>query len=175
MKLTTAAVWRLAGIVASGSIVAAIAAISTEPVSAQAAYGSYIGVGPTVGLVNDENGDGQQIGAVIAARYKFLEIPISLRTQAFIGEGTAIVPTISYDIPVNWQTDAYVGAGVAFGSGDTPSPVGDKTSFAIQPGIDYVIPNSNAVLFGNAIIAFDAYRDGGGAAFSLQGGVGLKF
>jgi len=175
MKHLTTKAGQLASIAAGSFMVATIAAIAPEPVLAQAAYGSYIGVGPTLGIANDNNGGGQQVGGVIAVRYKFLEIPISLRTQALIGSGTAVVPTISYDIPLNWQTDAYVGAGVAFGSGDTPSPVGDKTSFAIQPGIDYVIPNSSAVIFGNAIIAFDAYRNGGGTAFSLQGGLGLQF
>jgi hypothetical protein len=30
-------------------------------------------------------------------------------------------------------------------------------------------------IFGNAIIAFDAYRNTGGTALSLQGGVGLRF
>jgi hypothetical protein len=112
---------------------------------------------------------------VIAVRYKLLETPLSLRAQAFIGSGTAVVPTISYDVPLNWQTDAYLGAGAAFASGDSPSPVGDKTSFALQPGVDYIVPNSNTVLFGNAIIAFDAYRNGGGTAVSVQGGVGLRF
>jgi hypothetical protein len=38
-----------------------------------------------------------------------------------------------------------------------------------------MVPNSNTVLFGNAIIAFDAYRNGGGTALSVQGGVGLRF
>lgn len=156
---------------------AAVAALTftAESASAQAAYGSYVGVGPTVGIFEDSRGEGQQIGGVIAVRYKLLEIPVSLRAQALIGSGTAIVPTVSYDIPLNWQTDAYLGAGVAFASGTSPSPVGDKTSFALQPGIDYVVPNSNTVLFGNAIIAFDAYRNGGGAAVSVQGGVGLRF
>lgn len=144
--------------------------------SAQAAYGSYVGVGGTFGINENDLGEGRQLGGVIAVRYKLVQLPISLRAQALIGASPAIVPTISYDIPLNWQTDAYLGAGVSFGSGDrTPSPVGDKTSFALQPGIDYVIPNSNAVLFGNAIIAFDAYRDGGGPAVSVQGGVGLRF
>lgn len=152
-------------------------AIASQPAQAQAAYGSYVGIGPTFGLTNDNTGEGRQIGAVVAFRYKFLEFPVSLRTQALIGDSVAVVPTISYDIPLNWQTDAYVGAGVSFAGtdGTTPSPIGDKTSFAIQPGIDYVIPNSNTVVFGNAIIAFDAFRNGGGPAFSLQGGVGLKF
>lgn len=141
-----------------------------QPAQAQVAYGSYVGVGPTVGL-----SDGGQVGGVIAARYKLLKAPVSFRAQALIGKNTAVVPTVSYDIPLNWQTDAYVGAGLALAGGDTPSPVGNKVSFAVQPGVDYVVPNSNTVIFGNAIIAFDAYRDRGGAAVSVQGGVGLKF
>ncbi|MBD1936535.1 hypothetical protein [Microcoleus sp. FACHB-68] len=159
------------------STTAALGSITTlnsniEPVFAQAAYGSYVGVGGSVGVNGD--GDGTQGAAVVAVRYKLLEVPVSLRAQAFInGDGTAIVPTVSYDIPMNWQTDAYVGAGVSFAGGDTP--VGDKTSFAIQPGIDYSLPNSRLVVFGNAIIAFDAYRKEGGAAVSVQGGLGLRF
>lgn len=148
---------------------------ATTPAQAQAAYGSYIGVGGSISLTSDDNGDGQQIGAVINARYKFLEAPISLRTQAFIGSGTAVVPTVSYDIPVSWQADAYVGAGVSFASGNSPSPVGDQTSFVIQPGLDYAIPNGNTVVFTNAVVAFDAYEAGGGAAVAIQGGMGLRF
>ncbi|WP_445637496.1 Outer membrane protein beta-barrel domain-containing protein [Nostoc sp. DSM 114161] len=143
-------------------------AMSAKPAQAQVAYGSYIGIGPTIGIT-----DGVQIGGVIAGRYKLLEAPISLRAQVLIGNGTAIVPTVSYDVPLNWQADAYLGAGLVF-AGDS-SPVGDKISFALQPGIDYMIPNSNTVLFGNAIIAFDAYRDSGGTAISVQGGIGLRF
>jgi hypothetical protein len=156
---------------------AVVAAIAPEPASAQAAYGSYIGIGPSFGLSTNSSGEGRHIGGVVAARYKLLQLPISLRAQALMGHAAAIVPTVSYDIPLNWQTDAYVGAGVSFAGSDQgrPSPIGDRTSFALQPGIDYVIPNSSAVVFGNAIIAFDAFRDGGGPAFSLQGGVGLKF
>ncbi len=142
----------------------------SQKAQAQVAYGSYIGVGPAIGL-----SEGGQIGGVISGRYKLLEAPISFRAQAFIGQNTAVVPTVSYDIPLNWQTDAYLGAGLVLAGGDTPSPVGNKIAFALQPGVDYVIPNSNTVIFGNAIIAFDAYRNGGGTALSLQGGVGLRF
>jgi len=147
----------------------------TQSASAQAAYGSYIGVGATYGVTEDKNDEGQQVGGFIGARYKLLKAPISLRVQSLIGEGTAIVPTVSYDIPLNWQTDAYVGAGVSFATGESPSPVGDETSFALQPGVDFMIPNSNTVLFGNAIVAFDGYEQGNGTAFSVQGGVGLQF
>ncbi|MBD2277454.1 MAG: hypothetical protein HEQ13_21065 [Dolichospermum sp. DEX189] len=156
------------GIMGIGTVVSLV--VNSQPAQAQVAYGSYVGIGPTVGLT-----DGTQLGGVLAFRYKLLETPISFRTQALIGRGTAVVPTVSYDIPLNWQTDAYLGAGLVLTSGDTPSPVGNKISFALQPGIDYVIPNSNTVIFGNAIIAFDAYRNTGRTALSLQGGVGLKF
>ncbi len=143
---------------------------NSQPAQAQVAYGSYVGIGPTVGL-----SEGSQLGGVLALRYKLLEIPISFRAQALIAESTAVVPTVSYDIPLNWQTDAYLGAGLVLASGDTPSPVGNKIGFALQPGFDYVVPNSNTVIFGNAIIAFDTYRDGNNTAFSVQGGVGLRF
>ncbi len=144
--------------------------VNSQPAQAQVAYGSYVGIGPSVGLSN-----GTQIGGVLAIRYKLLETPISFRAQALIGKGIAVVPTVSYDLPLNWQTDAYLGAGLVLTSGDAASPVGNKISFALQPGIDYVIPNSNTVIFGNAIIAFDAYRNTGGTAISVQGGVGLRF
>lgn len=146
-----------------------------QPASAQAAYGSYVGVGATYGMNRDANGEGRQVGGVLTARYKLLEVPLSVRATALIGSSPAIVPTVSYDVPITWQMDAYLGAGVAFANSDKPSPVGNKTSFALQPGIDYIIPNSNTVIFGNAIIAFDAYRNGGGTAVSVQGGLGFRF
>jgi hypothetical protein len=157
----------LVTVLGAGSVLSL--AISTQPAQAQVAYGSYVGVGATVGLT-----DGIQLGGVLAGRYKLLESPISFRAQALIGN-TAVVPTVSYDFPLNWQTDAYLGAGLVLAGGGNSSPVGDKISFALQPGIDYVVPNSNTVIFGNAIIAFDAYRDSGGTAISVQGGVGLRF
>ena len=151
-------------------------ATSAAPTFAQAAYGSYIGVGGTVGLGGGTN-SGNKAGGVVAVRYRFLQVPISLRAQALISDRTAIVPTVSYDVPLNWQTDVYLGAGAAIqtGNGTTASPVGDKTSFVLQPGIDYSFPNGNLVLFGNAIIAFDAYRNSGGTATSVQGGLGVRF
>jgi hypothetical protein len=150
-------------------------AIAAQPQSAQAqaAYGSYVGVGPAIGLTQG-NTDERKISGLVAGRYKLLEFPASIRAQAFLGSGAAIVPTISYDIPINWQTDAYIGVGAAIHlTGDTP--VGNKSGFAIQPGIDYMIPNSNMVLFGNAVISFDAYKNSSSSAASLQGGVGLRF
>lgn len=165
-----------------GLLIAASAEIAESKVAnAQAAYGSYIGVGGSFGLTDgadaneNENSD---ISAVIAGRYRFMRLPISVRAQALVFTDTnAFVPTVSYDIPINWQTDLYVGAGLAIqdsGSNDDASPIGNQTAFVVQPGVDYMVPNSDLVVFGNAIIAFDAYREGGGTAAALQGGVGLN-
>lgn len=163
--------------VAGAAIAAGTALWGTAPAQAQVAYGSYVGLGAAIGLTSDAaTSEGNNFAVVLAGRYRFLEIPISVRAQAFLfGGDFAIVPTVSYDIPLNWNTDAYVGAGVSFTGGDNPSPVGNQTAFVIQPGVDYMFPNSNLVAFGNAIFAFDAYRDGSNMAISVQGGVGIQF
>lgn len=170
------------GAIALGSLLltTGLGALLAAPASAQAAYGSYVGIGGSFGLTegDDVADEGRSSGGLVAVRYRLLEVPISLRAQVLISERTTIVPTVSYDFPLNWQMDGYVGAGVSFplgGDGNDTSPIGNQTSFVLQPGIDYSLPNSNVVLFGNAIIAFDAYRESGGTAASLQGGVGLRF
>lgn len=163
---------------ALGAALTAVGLMHASPAQAQVAYGSYVGIGGAVGLTNDAaTARGSGFSGVITGRYRFLEMPVSIRAQAFIfGGDFAVVPTISYDIPISWNMDAYVGAGASFaGGGDTPSPVGDKTAFVIQPGVDYMFPNSDMVAFGNAIFAFDAYRQGGNMAISVQGGVGIQF
>jgi opacity protein-like surface antigen len=144
---------------------------------AQPAYGSYIGGGISFGVSEGSvaNNEGRNTSALAAVRYKFLEIPISVRTQVLFGSSTAFVPTVSYDYPLNFDTDIYVGAGVALTNSASNTPVGNKTAFVIQPGIDYTIPNSNLVIFGNVIFALDGYRNGSGTATALQTGVGLRF
>ncbi len=164
--------WVLASVVTSA--IAASGLSQAAPAHAQAAYGSYIGIGPSIGLT-EGGGKGRQVAGVVTARYKFLEAPISGRAQLFIGDSVSLVPTVSYDIPLNWQTDAYIGLGAAIPLGSGVTPVGDRTAFVIQPGIDYALPNSNMVVYGNAIIAFDAYKDTRGTAAALQGGVGIRF
>ena len=87
----------LAIIATTGAVAASIAAsiaIGSTPAQAQAAYGSYIGIGPAVGLT-EGGGKGRQISGVITGRYRFLEAPISARGQIFIGNGISLVPTIS--------------------------------------------------------------------------------
>lgn len=169
------------GLTALGGITIAAGLVFAHPSSAnaQAAYGSYIGIGPSFGVTEGArytNEDSKEVSGVLAIRYKFLEAPISLRTQILIGDGTAVVPTVSYDLPISYRADAYVGVGASIVTNSRDNtPVGNKTSFAIQPGIDYALPNSGFVVFGNAIIAIDAYKEGGNTAVSLQGGLGLRF
>jgi len=138
----------------------AIAFPLQSPAQAQAAYGSYIGIGPALG-------DGE-IGVAINGRYNILEAPISIRGAAFLGEGSAFVPTISYDYPLNFNTEIYVGAGVAFAS--EGSVMGDGTAFVIQPGIDYTQSRNRIVFYGNAIVPI-----GGDTNTAIQGGVGYQF
>ncbi len=137
------------------------------PAQAQAAYGSYVGIGGGIGF-----GENASPALVINGRYKILELPVSIRGTAFIGDGSAFVPTVSYDYPLNFNTELYVGAGASFASDG--SPVGDNTAFVIQPGVDYTMSNSNLVIFGNAIFAIGG-ESGGGTATSVQGGVGYQF
>jgi hypothetical protein len=121
-----------------GTAVVLSLAINNQPVQAQVAYGRYLYRFWSCCLSYDT-----QLGGILAFRYKLLETPVSFRTQALIGKGTAIVPTVSYDLPLNWQTDVYLGAGMVLTSCDSACPVGNKISFTLQPGTDYVVPNSN--------------------------------
>lgn len=137
------------------------------PANAQAAYGSYVGIGGGVGLSGNSD-----FALVLNGRYNILELPISIRGTAFIGDGSAFVPTVSYDYPINFNTEVYVGLGASFASDG--SPVGDNSAFVIQPGVDYTKPNSNLVVFGNAIFAIGGEK-GGGTAAAIQSGVGIQF
>lgn len=131
-----------------------------SPVKAQAAYGSYIGIGPAFG-------DGE-IAVGINGRYNILEVPISIRGAAFLGDGSAFAPTVSYDYPLSFSTDIYLGAGVAFAS--EGSVMGDGTSFVLQPGVDFTSNSSRLVFYGNALIPI-----GGDTTTAVQGGIGIQF
>ena len=158
---------RLIGVAAGLAGGAAIVLLSQAPAKAQAAYGSYIGIGGGFGL-----GDNSDLSLAINGRYNILELPISVRGAAFIGDGSAFVPTVSYDYPLNFNTEVYVGLGASFAS--EGSIVGDNSAFVIQPGIDYTKTDSNLVIFGNAIFAIGG-EDGGGTATAVQSGVGIQF
>ena len=163
----------LGGIIAGGA-----ALVDARPANAQAAYGSYVGIGAGFGLTEEsETGRGSGLDMVITGRYRFLRMPISLRTTAFLFDNFTLVPTVSYDYPLSWNTDIYLGAGASFpiGDDDNPGPLGNRTAFVLQPGIDYMFPNSRWAAFGSAIIAFNGYRNGGNTAIAVQTGIGYQF
>jgi hypothetical protein len=166
----------VSGLVGGLAIAAGLSLCHASSAQAQAAYGSYIGASPAFGVTSGEGpNEGANSSGSFAVRYKFLQAPVSIRTQVLVGgRGVAIVPTVSYDIPISWQADAYIGAGASVIRGDK-TPVGNKGSFVIQPGIDYALPNSNLMLYGNAIISFGAYESTRGVAASIQAGAGLRF
>lgn len=167
--------WKL---VCGVGLIGCVSTIAAQPSQAQPAYGSYLGVGAGFGLSNGNTafGENSKTSLLLSGRYKFLEIPVSLRAQVLIGNSTAVVPTVSFDVPLNFDMDAYIGAGVALANTNETTPVGNKNSFVIQPGIDYAVPNSNLVIFGNVIFAFDAYRNSSGTtATSVQTGLGFRF
>ncbi len=159
------------------AIIGGVIAIVAPATQAQPAYGSYIGAGVSFGLTegNVNAGESRNTSIVAAIRYKFLEMPVSLRTQVLIGSSTAIVPTFSYDFPINFDTDVYIGAGISLANTSNNTPVGDRNAFILQPGFDYTVPNSNLVVFGNVILAIDGYRNSVGTATALQTGVGFRF
>ncbi len=169
--------WK-SGIFALGSVALAAGLTLSTPstVKAQAAYGSYLGAGAAFGVTNGGGtNENSTTSAFVATRYKFLKVPVSLRSQVLIGgSGLAVVPVVSYDFPINWQTDVYIGAGASIVQG-TNTPIGNRGSFVLQPGIDYALPNSSVSLFWNAIVSLDGYQSSGTSAVSIQAGAGLRF
>ncbi|MEM6714451.1 MAG: hypothetical protein AAF827_23420 [Cyanobacteria bacterium P01_D01_bin.6] len=173
-RLTQAAIAStLGGLMAGGA-----ALMDAKPANAQAAYGSYVGIGAGFGLTEEaDTGRGSGLDMVLTGRYRFLRMPVSLRATAFLFDNFTLVPTVSYDYPLSWNTDIYLGAGASFpiGSDSNPGPLGNQTAFVLQPGIDYMFPNSRLAAFGSAIIAFNGYRNGGNTAVAIQAGMGYQF
>jgi hypothetical protein len=133
--------------------------------------GSYVGAG--VSLQSFATNP-SVVGANLAGRYKFDDVPLSVRSSVLFGNGgTSIVPTVSYDLPVGDRTNVYLGAGASFKVGGNSSMTGDQTAFAVQPGVEVSL-NKNILLYSNAVIPFNG-QSNGSAGTSLQAGVGLQF
>ncbi len=133
---------------------------------------SYIGAGATLGIGQDNTGT--PIGGNVAGRYKFNNMPASLRTSVlFGGGGTTVVPTVSYDVPFGDRANVYLGAGASIPTSDSSTLLGNRTAFAIQPGVEVSL-SKQVLLYGNAIISVNSYNSGATGA-ALQGGIGYQF
>ena len=133
--------------------------------------GSYIGAGISTQVLATNL---SVIGANIAGRYKFDDVPVSVRSSVlFSNGGTSVVPTVSYDVPLGDRANVYLGAGASVKVGGDSSLTGNQTAFALQPGVEVSLSKS-LLLYGNAVIPFNGQTDGS-AGTSLQAGVGFQF
>jgi opacity protein-like surface antigen len=157
------------GLAIATSVITSFSAIASAEEVRQP--GSYIGAGISAQTLATNS---SVIGANLAGRYKFDDVPLSVRSSVLFGNGgTSIVPTVSYDLPVGDRTNLYLGAGAAFKVGGDNSLTGDQTAFALQPGIEVSL-NKRILLYSNAVIPFNG-QSNGSAGTSLQAGVGVQF
>ena len=132
---------------------------------------SYVGGGVSLQALATNS---SVVGANFAGRYKFDDVPISVRSSVLFGNGgTSVVPTVSYDLPIGDRTNVYLGAGASFKVGGDNSLTGDQTAFALQPGVEVSL-NKRLLLYSNAVIPFNGQTNGS-AGTSLQAGVGYQF
>ena len=157
------------GIAIATSVLTSFSAIASAQVVKQ--QGSYLGAG--VSLQSFATSP-SVVGANIAGRYKFDDVPVSIRSSVLFGNGgTSIVPTVSFDLPVGDRANVYLGAGASFKVGGNSSMTGDQTAFALQPGLEVSLTD-RVLLYSNAVIPFNG-QSNGSAGTSLQAGVGMQF
>lgn len=157
------------GIAIATSVITSFSAIASAEEVTQP--GSYVGAG--ISLQSFATNP-SVVGANIAGRYKFDDVPVSVRSSVLFGNGgTSIVPTVSYDLPIGDRANVYLGAGASVKVGGNGSLTGDQTAFALQPGLEVSL-NKRVLLYSNAVIPFNG-QSNGSAGTSLQAGVGIQF
>jgi hypothetical protein len=153
--------------------------LSAHSASAQTApekgmSGSYLGAGLSLGVGDPGNNDAI-IGGNVQGRLNSPRLPVSLRGAAlFNGDNAALMPLVTYDIGVAPNTNLYLGGGYSFtvNHGD-PSPLGNRNAPVITAGLETAV-RPNVVLYGDAKVGINAYRDSN-TATSFQVGAGYRF
>ncbi len=138
---------------------------------------SYVGIGIAPGLTNGgQNGDAATFGGQVVGRAKLGNLPVSARGQIdFSDETSSITPHLTVDVPVARNTNAYVGAGYRFVEKDgRPTPTGNKDGVAIVAGVESEVAK-NFLLYGNATVGIDAYRNSSASSVSTGFGAGYRF
>ncbi len=146
---------------------------SAQPTGLQ---GSYLGAGLSVGVTDGGNDDGADLGGNVQGRFDIPQAPVSVRGAAlFNGDSTALMPLVTYDLAVSDRANLYAGAGYSFVTSDTAaSPLGDQDSVVLTAGAEGEVAR-NVVIYGDAKLGLDAYRDSSDAAVSLQLGAAYRF
>lgn len=158
----------------SGQAIAA--PLATQPTGTNA---SYLGAGISVGVTNGGNpgnDDDAQFGGNVQGRFAIPNTPLSARGAVlFTNKSAALMPMISYDVPVTNNANVYLGAGYSFVTNDgRATPLGNKDAVVLATGVEAQM-SKNIVVYGDAKLGIDAYKDSSGEAVSLQTGVAYRF
>ncbi len=174
------------GVMKSFMTISALSALVVAPIFLSATQASaapkgtdasYVGVGIAPGLTNGgQNGDAATFGGQVVGRAKLGTLPLSARGQInFSDQTSAIIPSLTYDVPVARNTNAYLGAGYQFVEKDgRPTPSGNKDGVAIVAGVESEVAK-NFLLYGNATVGIDAYKNSSASSVGIGTGIGYRF
>lgn len=174
-------------VVSAVSVLSATAIASTmlmaNPAAAQTANGvngmngSYLGAGIAAGVTDGGQGDDDAaFGANIQGRYAIPNAPVSVRGAALIGgDSAALMPMVTFDAPIARNTNLYAGAGYSFVLDEGKrTPLGNQDAVVLTAGIESAVAR-NVVVYGDAKLGIDAYRNANTSAVSLQLGAAYRF
>jgi hypothetical protein len=162
------------------SLVVVPVLLSAGQASAQPKKGtdaSYFGGGFAAGVTNGgKTEDAATFGGNLTGRVKLGPTPLSARTHIlWSGSTTAIIPQISLDAGIARGTNVYLGAGYSFVEKDgKPTPLGNKDGVALTAGLESEVVK-NFLIYSNATVGIDAYKNSSGSAVSINGGLGYRF
>jgi hypothetical protein len=138
---------------------------------------SYVGIGFAPGLTNGgQNGDAATFGGQLVGRAKLGASPLSVRGQInFSDETSAIIPHLTVDVPIAPNTNGFIGGGYQFVEDKgKPTPSGNRNGVAIVAGVESEVAK-NFLLYGNATVGVNAYRNSSASAVSVGTGIGYRF
>jgi hypothetical protein len=165
---------------ALSSLVIAPIFLSAGQASAETKIGtdaSYVGAGVGVGVTNGgQNGDAATFGGNLTGRLKLGDTPFSARGNVlWSDQTTAIIPQVSADVGIAKNTNAFLGLGYSFVEANgKPTPLGNKDGVAVTAGIESEV-TKNFLLYSNATLGIDAYKNSSASALSIQSGIGVRF
>ena len=165
---------------ALSSLVIAPIFLSADQASAETKNGtdaSYVGAGVAVGTTNGgQNGDAATFGGNLTGRLKLGNTPFSARGHVlWSDQTTAIIPQVSADVGIAKNTNAFLGLGYSFVEANgKPSPLGNKDGVAVTAGLESEV-TKNFLLYSNATLGIDAYKNSPASALSIQTGIGVRF
>ncbi|AKG22897.1 histidine kinase [Calothrix sp. 336/3] len=138
---------------------------------------NYVGAGVSVGVTNGgQNGDAATLGGNVSARLKLGNTPFSARGQVnFSDETAAIIPYATVDLPIARGTNMFFGGGYQFVESDgKPTPSGNKDSVAVVAGVESEVAK-NFLIYSNATVGLDAYKNTNVPSLSVNTGLGIRF